>query len=147
MVVALEIHPCPSPKQSVLESPQMLSISEGDRALDLQSYLEKQGQISKPEATEFLHLSSYSNDSSFRDEKSPLTQHRRLTYGRLIPLCAMAKSTSGLMPGVGGKTARLMHPGHIPICGAYCGFLGEVSKQSVDTMDLVSSRGFSCESS
>lgn len=124
MAVALEIHLCPSQGESVLESPQMLSISEGDRALGWQSYLQKQGQISKPEATEFLCLSSYSDDSSFRDEKSPLTQHRQLIYGRLIPLCAMAKSTSGLTPGVLGKTARLMQPGYIPICGAYCRFPG-----------------------
>lgn len=93
MVVALEIHPCPSLRQSVPESSQMLFSLEDDTALGSQSNLQKQGQIPKPEAEEILHLSSYSGDSSFRDEKSSLTQHRRLIYGQLIPLCTMAKST------------------------------------------------------
>ena len=80
MVVAFEILLGPLPRQSVLESSQMLSLLEEDTALGLQSKLQKQGQILNPEAIEILHLSSYSNDSAFRDEKSSLKLCRRLIY-------------------------------------------------------------------
>lgn len=50
----------------------MLFLLEEDSALGLQSKLQNQGQILNPEAIEILHLSSYSDDSAFRDEKSPL---------------------------------------------------------------------------
>ena len=69
-MVALEIHLGPFPRQSVLESFQMLSLLEEDRALGLQSKLQKQGQILNPEAIEILHLISYGYDLAFRVEKS-----------------------------------------------------------------------------
>ena len=52
MVVAFEILLGPLPRQSVLESSQMLSLLEEDSALGLQSKLQKQGQILNPEAIE-----------------------------------------------------------------------------------------------
>ena len=145
-MVAFEIRLGPLPRQSVLESSQMLSLLEEDSTLGLQSKLQKQGQILNPEAIEILHLSSYSDDSAFRDEKSSLKLCRRLIYRWLIPLCTMAKSSSGLMPGNVGKIPRLLCLGYISICQAFSQFLGAVSQQSVNTMDLVSWCGFWCES-
>ena len=57
-----------------------ISLLEEDSTLGLQSKLQKQGQILNPEAIEILHLSSYSDDSAFRDEKSSLKLCRRLIY-------------------------------------------------------------------
>lgn len=69
-MVALEIHLGPFPRQSVLESSPMLSLLQEDRALGLQSELQKQGQILNPQGIEILNLSSYGYDLAFRDEKS-----------------------------------------------------------------------------
>lgn len=124
----------------------MLFLLEEDSALGLQSKLQNQGQILNPEAIEILHLSSYSNDSAFRDEKSPLKLCRQLIYRWLIPLCTMAKSSSGLMPGNVGKIPWPLCLGYISICQAFSQFLGAVSQQPINTMDLVSGCGFWCES-
>lgn len=125
--VALKVHRCPSPRHSVPESSQMLFTLEDDMALGLQSNLQKQGQIPKPEAAEISHLSSCGNDSSFRDEKSSLTQHRRLIYRWLIPLCTMAKSTlaSGLVWW--GRYHGWWVLGTFPSAWVFSGFLGEAS--------------------
>lgn len=72
--MVVEGHCAPSPRQSVLESAQMSSLLEEDRALGLQTNLEKQGWIPNPEDIEILHLSSYGDDSAFRVEKSSLRQ-------------------------------------------------------------------------
>lgn len=101
----------------------MLSSLE-DWAFGLESNLQNPGWIPNPEAIEILHFSSYGNDSAFRDEKSSLRLRRRLIYRRLIPLCTMAKSTSGLMPGDVGKIPRLLCLGYISICRAFSAFLG-----------------------
>lgn len=110
-----------------------------DWGFGLESNLQKPSWIPNPEAIEILHFGSYVDDSAFRDEKSSLRLRRRLIYRRLIPLCTMAKSPSGLMPGDVGKIPRLQWVHfHLP------GILwdpGEVSQPSVNTMDLVSSQG------
>lgn len=146
MIVAPEIHPCPSPRQSVLQKSPVLSILKEDRALGLLINLQKQGHIPKPEVTEILHPSSCADDSAFRDETSSPTRRRRLICRWLIPLCTMNKSASGLMPGDGGKIPWLLCLRYISICQAFSGIRGKMSQQFVDTMDLVSSCGFWCES-
>lgn len=115
-----------------------------DWGFGLESNLQKLSWIPNPEAIEILHFGSYVDDSAFRDENSSLRLCRRLIYRRLIPLCTIAKSPSGLVPGDVGKIPRLQW--YISICRAFSRFLGEVSQPSVNTMDLVSSQGFLCES-
>lgn len=124
----------------------MLSLLQEDRALGLQSELQKQGQILNPQAIEILHLSSYGYDLAFRDEKSSPKLRRWLIYRLLIPLCTMAKSTFGLTPSNVGEIPWLLYLGYISICQAFSWFPGAVSQQSVSTMDLVSWCGFRCAS-
>lgn len=136
MVIAFEIHVCPFPRQSVLESSQMICFG-GWQGPWFESNLQKQGSIPNPAAIEILHLSSYGDDLAFGDEKSSPRLRRRFIHRWLIPLCTATKSTSVLTPGDVGKIPWLLCLGYVSICQAFSGFLGEVSQRSVNTMDCL----------
>lgn len=110
---------------SELKSSIMLPIlRRKDRVLYLENNLRKNKvrfQTQRPDGCSPQHCG---DDSAPRDEKSSPRQCRCLLYRLLIPLCATASSTSGLLPGDKEEIPHLPRCAYISLCLPFSGFLG-----------------------